>query len=311
MSTDPAGQFWSPYKYSANPVYTVDPNGEWVFTIVCASVAVSAINIVKAIDIARQSGSFLDGWTAWSWNSLAAIDPVTTSMSFGGIEMVSNIVANSEGWKGEGWEGFGEFIQSGIAGWTTGTITGFNASTYGVLSKPFGALVAGISSASHHLAYEGGGDYRTTKKVLQKLYSYGASGSIIKTGGDVTWANHVVNEGPFVYDNWYDEAKNKYKIMSGKISGSVVGNKDFGYYGTGNNETVAYNKFGHRFFGSLLPSRAFYYGFEAWGEPYERWAIDDFDDDHWHNKSSTNPFNDPNATPEGTIDFQILWEDVW
>jgi RHS repeat-associated protein len=310
-SKDAKRQYWNPYKYSANPNMFVDPDGNLFFSI---------INLVKSIQVSKQSGNFSDGLMNFTWNMLVGMngtDPITTGTTFGGIEAVANIVSNYEGWangnsgKGKFWQGAGKFVLSGISGWTTGQIGGLNASTGGLLSKPLGVLSAGVTSVNHDANFGSGSDYNITKDALQQLYSYGASGSIIKSGGDITWANHAAREGPMVFDSWYDESKNRYGMMSAKINGQEIGNKNFGKYGTGNNTSTPSNRVGHRFLGVLLPSKPWYYGFEAWGEPYEKWVNDDYDDDHWHYTKGGNPFGDSNAQQNGIIDFGSGWENAW
>ena len=115
--------------------------------------------------------------------------------------------------------------------------------------------------------------------MITKMYSYGAVGSIVKAGGDITYANHIVNEdgtGVFKGDSKYTESYNRFTYMKMKI------NLESNYADinqTGNNLTNGKpnsDYYGHQVWGAIFGSKIFFYGYEAWGEPYTFWEQDDF-----------------------------------
>jgi hypothetical protein len=90
-------------------------------------------------------------------------------------------------------------------------------------------------------------------------------------------------------------------MMNAKINQSkfIVNGKEVMDYGDinpgGNNEWSTskgrLNKIGHRALGAVFGGELSYYGFEVWGEPYERWNTHDYQDDFWTSKGHPQNFN--------------------
>ena len=291
-STDPDEQDWNTYLYCANnPVFLVDPNGRsW-----------------KAFW--RAIGIFaLDAGVGGTISSLALgagatiqtmlFDPALNQTA----GAVNNVIHNWEGIRsGEG-RAFDKFLTSFTLGSVSGTADWLNSTSFGLTNESLGAGSGSVLALSHNQAFDKDlldrEAYEIAIGVLTKMYNYGVKGSAVKIGSDVQWSYHLNSEEPSLRSK-YDEARNRYSMMKAKIYQRdfyVNGKgKDYSMTKEGNNDEATRdgrkNKIGHRTLGKLFGGKLSYYGFEVWGEPYEEWNHDDYQDDFWTDEEAPENFN--------------------
>jgi hypothetical protein len=175
-----------------------------------------------------------------------------------------------------------------------------NSVTFGLFNNILGDISGAAIGISHNLAFDQHWDdpeaIGVSQYMLGKMYSYGVFGSACEIGSDFTYSKHLLFEDPVLGDR-YTEAKMRFAMMDAKIhQRSLTINGHTQYYNklasvSEGNNNIWYDKVGHRMFGAMLGGDLYYYGFEVWGEPYERWQTDDYQDDYWTNDEPQFPFN--------------------
>jgi hypothetical protein len=208
---------------------------------------------------------------------------------------VTNVFNN-----GEGIDNVGELLSTFGLGTVSGTADWGNMATFGVFHDAAARQSAGAIGLSHNVAWDKSWNdpeaYSVTYDMLSKAYGYGARGSWTKIGGEITLANHFYGELTDPSQR-AAEQRNIFAMRTAKINQQdiTIGNKTF-YFSkirdaSEGNNNIWYNKFGHRFLGKVLGGQLAYYGFEVWGEPYETWQTDDYQDDFWTSDEPPSSFN--------------------